>query len=163
MNGKMGSIVIDTIETKLEPQWTKSGGKLGNSSISIGIRSVLDFCKEDRNRLLFSLKVGLAVVLVSLLILFQAPYDVFGSNIIWAIITVAIMFEYTVGATFNRGFNRALGSLLAGALAIGVAQVALLTGSTGEPIVIGISIFLVGNFSQNSEFYVQTIVEVLSY
>ncbi|XP_050945856.1 aluminum-activated malate transporter 9-like [Cucumis melo] len=147
MNGKMGSIVIDTIETKLEPQWTKSGGKLGNSSISIGIRSVLDFCKEDRNRLLFSLKVGLAVVLVSLLILFQAPYDVFGSNIIWAIITVAIMFEYTVGATFNRGFNRALGSLLAGALAIGVAQVALLTGSTGEPIVIGISIFLVGSIT----------------
>ena len=97
MNEKTGSIVIDIIETKLEPLWAKSGGKLGNSSTLLGIRSVWNFCKEDRNRLLFSFKVGLAVVLVSLLILLQAPYDVFGSNIIWAIITVAIMFEYTVG------------------------------------------------------------------
>lgn len=93
MNGKTGSIVIDIVGLKPEPPGAKSLGNLGGS---IG-RSVWEFCKEDRNRILFSLKVGLAVVLVSLLILFQAPYDVFGSNIIWAIITVAIMFEYTVG------------------------------------------------------------------
>ncbi|XP_038876064.1 aluminum-activated malate transporter 9-like isoform X2 [Benincasa hispida] len=131
MNGKRGSVVID-IGSKSEPPEAgmKSGGKSGNSSPSIGIRSVWEFCKEDRNRVLFSLKVGLAVVLVSLLILFQAPYDVFGSNIIWAIITVAIMFEYTVGM-----------------LAIGVAQLAFYTGPVGEPIVIGISIFLVGSIT----------------
>ncbi|MBA0707537.1 hypothetical protein Golax_019574 [Gossypium laxum] len=52
----------------------------------------------------------------------QGPYEIFGTDIIWSILTVAMMFEYTVGSTFNRGFNRALGSLLAGILAIGVAQ-----------------------------------------
>ncbi|XP_023532729.1 aluminum-activated malate transporter 9-like [Cucurbita pepo subsp. pepo] len=144
MNGKTGNIVIDIdFSTKPEPLGAKAGNLAASCKASIG--SVLGFCKEDRNRVLFSLKVGLAVVLVSLLILFRAPYDVFGTNIIWAIITVAIMFEYTVGATFNRGFNRALGSLLAGILAIAVAQLALRTGPIAEPIIIGITIFLVGS------------------
>lgn len=49
-----------------------------------------------------------------------------------------------IGATFNRGFNRALGSLLAGILAIGVAQLALCSGRVAEPFIIGISIFLIG-------------------
>lgn len=51
---------------------------------------------------------------------------------------------FELGATFNRGFNRALGSLLAGILAIGVAQLALRTGRIAEPIIIGISIFIIG-------------------
>ncbi|TYH79962.1 hypothetical protein ES332_D03G100400v1 [Gossypium tomentosum] len=55
-----------------------------------------------------------------------------------------MMFEYTVGSTFNRGFNRALGSLLAGILAIGVAQLVLRTGRVVEPIIVGISIFFIG-------------------
>jgi len=51
---------------------------------------------------------------------------------------------FSQGATFNRGFNRALGSLLAGILAIAVAQLALQSGRVSEPIIIGISIFLIG-------------------
>lgn len=50
------------------------------------------------------------------------------------------------GATFNRGFNRALGSLLAGIMAIAVAQIALCSGHVAEPIIIGLSIFFIGNF-----------------
>lgn len=48
------------------------------------------------------------------------------------------------GATFNRGLNRALGSILAGVLAISVAELALKTGRIAEPIIIGFSIFIVG-------------------
>ncbi|KAM7269574.1 hypothetical protein ACFE04_025071 [Oxalis oulophora] len=146
MNGKKGSsatIDIPPLSTKPK-QAEKNGNELGVSSKE-WIKSVWEFCKEDSNRVKFSFKVGLAVLLVSLLILFQAPYDVFGSSIIWSILTVAIMFEYTVGSTFNRGFNRALGSLLAGVLAIGVAQLALQSGRVIEPFIIGISIFLVVN------------------
>jgi len=51
---------------------------------------------------------------------------------------------FSQGATFNRGFNRALGSLLAGVLAIAVAQLAIQSGRVAEPIIIGISIFLIG-------------------
>ncbi|KAJ4953752.1 hypothetical protein NE237_030584 [Protea cynaroides] len=172
MNGQNGSIKIDICPASLKVKQPESGKKSGkNDSIKfkispaslkvkrpefgkksgglsltcIGwIKTVWEFCKEDSNRVIFSLKVGLAVLLVSFLILFQAPYQVFGTSIIWSILTVAIMFEYTVGATFNRGFNRALGSLLAGILAVSVAQLAIFAGHVAEPIIIGFSIFLIG-------------------
>ncbi|XP_073303766.1 putative aluminum-activated malate transporter 3 [Primulina huaijiensis] len=146
MNGKKGSV-----EVKMNP--------IGKDKISDSNRnyvdgvdflcksfilSVWEFCKEDVDRATFSLKAGLAVLAVSLLLLCRDSYKVFGTNIIWSILTVAIMFEYTVGATFNRGFNRALGSLLAGVMAIAVAQIALSTGQVAEPIIIGFSIFIVG-------------------
>ncbi|XP_059662264.1 aluminum-activated malate transporter 9-like [Cornus florida] len=147
MNGK-GSFEINIpsniSKAEVVPERGNKFGKAGVFSFKGWIWSVWEFCKEDRNRVIFSLKVGLAVLLVSLLILLEAPYQIFGVNIIWSILTVAIMFEYTVGATFNRGFNRALGSLLAGILAIAIAQLALISGRVAEPIVIGISIFLIG-------------------
>ncbi|KAF7828204.1 aluminum-activated malate transporter 9-like [Senna tora] len=98
-----------------------------------------DIWKEDRKRAIFGVKVGIAVVLVSSLVLFEAPYQWFGSNIIWAVLTAILIFEHTVGATFNRGFNRALGSLLAGILASGVAETALSCGHIAEPIIIGLT------------------------
>lgn len=99
MNGKKGSIEINipsATKAKVLPEACKKSGASG-FSFNAWIWNVWEFCKEDSNRVLFSLKVGLAVLLVSLLILFQAPYELFGNNIIWSILTVAIMFEYTVG------------------------------------------------------------------
>lgn len=98
MNGKKGSFEINipsSIKGKKLPEASKKSRK--SFSCKNWIWNAWEFCKEDSNRVLFSLKVGLAVLLVSLLILFQAPYDVFGTNIIWSILTVAIMFEFTVG------------------------------------------------------------------
>ncbi|GAB2220891.1 hypothetical protein Droror1_Dr00012049 [Drosera rotundifolia] len=141
MNGKKGGMESNipiTVSSK-----NKLDSEKCENALSL-IQIVCIFCKEDVNRVIFSLKVGLAVFLVALLILIQAPYEVFGANIIWSIITVAVMFEYTVGMTFNRGFNRALGSLFAGILAICTIQLALCMGEIAEPIVIGVSIFLVG-------------------
>lgn len=60
--------------------------------------------------------------------------------------TLAHGFEFNTGATFNRGFNRALGSVLAGILAITVAQIALSSGTVAEPYIIGVSIFLIGMY-----------------
>ncbi|XP_058096002.1 aluminum-activated malate transporter 9-like [Magnolia sinica] len=148
MNGKKGSVTIDVClpSTIKRPESDKETDDGGFYFLGF-IWSVRDFCKEDRNRVIFSLKVGFAVLLVSLLILFRAPYEIFGTNIIWSLLTVAIMFEYTVGATFNRGFNRALGSLLAGIFAIAIIQVAICTGRIAEPLIIGLSIFLIGTIT----------------
>ncbi|KAJ1416154.1 Aluminum-activated malate transporter [Sesbania bispinosa] len=143
----MESIQINIpTSTTTKPELPEIGTKSGASSCTISckawlqIQSVWDFCKEDSSRVIFPLKVGLAVLLVTLLILFQAPYQVFGigPNIVWAILTAVLVFEYTVGETFNRGFNRALGSLLAGILAIVVAQTALCSGHVAEPIIIAV-------------------------
>ncbi|CAL9059756.1 aluminum-activated malate transporter 9-like [Musa acuminata AAA Group] len=144
MNGKKGSVRID-IRTP-ETAKMSGGGRSSSDSMSPSkwIWDVWEFAKGDTDRVTFSLKVGLACLLVSLLILIRAPYQVFGTNTIWAIMTVAIMFEYTVGATFNRGFNRALGSLLAGIFAVVFMQIAMSSGHITEPYIIGLSIFLVG-------------------
>ncbi|KAG6528889.1 aluminum-activated malate transporter 9-like [Zingiber officinale] len=108
------------------------------------VRDVLEFAKEDSNRVVFALKVGLAMLLVSLLILIRGPFDFFGTNILWSILTVGVMFEYTVGTTLYRGFNRAIGTLVAGIFAIFVIGLTIVGGPRGEPYVIAISIFLVG-------------------
>ncbi|XVE64755.1 hypothetical protein DITRI_Ditri07aG0127200 [Diplodiscus trichospermus] len=145
MNGKKSSVEINIPPApKVKLQEVSKKSSFQGFSCKAWIWNVWEFCKEDSNRVTFSFKVGLAVLLVSLLILLRGPYEIFGTNIIWSILTVAIMFEYTVGTTFNRGFNRALGSLLAGILAIAVAQLALRSGRVAEPIVIGISIFFIG-------------------
>ncbi|KAJ0962946.1 hypothetical protein J5N97_028068 [Dioscorea zingiberensis] len=148
MNGKKGSIKINIPSSQgvVAVKDLVGDTKHHSQSTSPGkwISDVWKFAKEDTNRVTFALKVGLAVLLVSLLILFRAPYEIFGTNIIWSILTVAIMFEYTVGATFSRGFNRALGSLLAGIFAIVIMQIAMTAGHFAEPYVIGFSIFLIG-------------------
>ncbi|CAH1451516.1 unnamed protein product [Lactuca virosa] len=141
MNGKEGSFGMKiSSNNDVEGKLPETRNKL-----KVWMYKIWEFTKEDINRVTFSLKVGLAVLLVSLLILFQAPYQVFSTSIIWSILTVAIMFEYTVGATFHKGFNRVLGSLFAGVLAIAVAELALMSGPVAEPIIIGISIFIIGS------------------
>ncbi|BAA96226.1 hypothetical protein [Oryza sativa Japonica Group] len=146
MNGKKGSIRIDIcLKPKdVVPEDAKKPISEEGLSPRKWLHDVWDFARQDTNRVTFALKVGLACLLVSLLILFRAPYDIFGANIIWSILTVAIMFEYTVGATFNRGFNRAVGSVFAGVFAVVVIQVAMSSGHIAEPYIIGFSIFLIG-------------------
>lgn len=95
MNGKKDCVEIN-IPTATKTKRQEPGGR-EEFSVEAWIQKVWEFAKEDSNRLKFSFKVGLAVLLISLLILFRAPYEIFGTNIIWSILTVAIMFEYTVG------------------------------------------------------------------
>lgn len=100
MDGKNGSSTIEiNIASITKTRMPGTIKRSGDVKVSCkGWVSILwEFCKEDMNRVIFSLKVGLAVVLVSLLILVRAPYKEFGTSIIWSILTVAIMFEYTVG------------------------------------------------------------------
>ncbi|KAL2348001.1 hypothetical protein Fmac_002001 [Flemingia macrophylla] len=144
MNRKIESIEIN-ISTcaPTKPELHVTGKKSETNKALLQIQSVWDFCKEDTGNVIFALKAGLAVLLVSLLILFEAPYQVFGPNIVWAILTAVLVFEDNVGATLNRGFNRALATLVAVILAIAVAQRALSSGHVAEPFIIGLSIFMI--------------------
>lgn len=101
--------------------------------------------KDDPRKFIHALKVGFALCVVSPFYLADPLFnEVAGESAIWAVITVVVVFEFSVGATLCKGLNRGLGTLLAGFLALIVDLVAKQAGSTGQAVLIGIAIFIFG-------------------
>ncbi|EOY33299.1 hypothetical protein QUC31_019015 [Theobroma cacao] len=99
--------------------------------------------QDDPRRIIHSLKVGLALTLVSLFYYFKPLYDGFEDSALWAVLTVVVVFEFSVGATLGKGLNRMLATFVAGALGIGAHCLATLSGRTAEPILIAIFVFVI--------------------
>lgn len=57
--------------------------------------------KLDMRKVIHSVKVGLALVLVSLLYLLDPLFQKVGQNAMWAIMTVVVVFEFYAGLSFN--------------------------------------------------------------
>ncbi|KAJ1258945.1 hypothetical protein BS78_10G115000 [Paspalum vaginatum] len=103
------------------------------------------FARADRRKPVFAAKVGLALALISLLVFLREPRDIV-SHSIWAILTVVVVFEFSIGATLSKGFNRGLGTLTAGAFALAVAELSKNLGKLEEVILIT-SILIVAFFT----------------
>ncbi|XP_060214873.1 aluminum-activated malate transporter 9-like [Lycium barbarum] len=114
-------------------------------------KKAIEMGKNDPRKIIFSLKMGFALSFVSLLIFWKKPTDI-AQFAIWAILTVLVMFEFTIGATFIKGFNRGLGTFCAGMLALVFAQLALWAGER-EKVVIVVSIFIVAFFGTYLKLY----------
>eukprot|EP01018_Ginkgo_biloba_P034045 Gb_21421 [translate_table: standard] len=108
--------------------------------------------KDDPRRVVHSIKVGLALAVVSLFYLMEPLFDGVGDNAIWAIMTVVVVFEFTAGATLSKGLNRGMGTLVAGILGILVGYSSNEAGTTGQAIIIGASVFILGTASTFSRF-----------
>lgn len=54
-------------------------------------------------------------------------------------------FMFFLGGTIGKGLNRGLATLVAAALALGAHHLAILTGKTSEPYLIGLFVFIQGN------------------
>lgn len=53
--------------------------------------------RSDPRNVVFAAKMGAALSLVSLLIFFKEPPNIFTDKSIWAILTVVVVFEFSIG------------------------------------------------------------------
>ncbi|CAB4287032.1 unnamed protein product [Prunus armeniaca] len=133
--------------------WLKAlPGKFNTKVVKV-VKGTIKLGRDDPRRVIHSLKVALALTLVSLLYYWRALFDGFGVAGIWAVLTVVVVFEFTVGATLSKSLNRGFATLLAGALGVGAQHLASLFGEKGEPIVLGIFVFLLAAASTFSRFF----------
>lgn len=75
-------------------------GKLLNVIKRFG-NDLVNIAKEDPRRVTHSLKVGLALTVVSLFFFLRRLYDSFGDNALWAVMTVVVVMEFSVGKVFD--------------------------------------------------------------
>ncbi|KAI3682733.1 hypothetical protein L1987_82932 [Smallanthus sonchifolius] len=95
-------------------------------------------------KIIHSIKVGIALVLVSLLYLLDPLFEQVGENSMWAIMTVVVVFEFFAGATLSKGLFRGLGTILGGGLGCLAAILADDLGKIGNAAVVGSSVFVFG-------------------
>ncbi|KAI3441720.1 uncharacterized protein J3R85_001745 [Psidium guajava] len=107
---------------------------------------------SEPKKVIHCVKVGIALSLVSLFYYMRPLYDGVGGNAMWAVMTVVVVFEYTVGATLSKSINRVTGTFLAGSLGIGVHWVASQSGEKLEPIILGMSVFVLASAATFSRF-----------
>ncbi|KAM5563763.1 aluminum-activated malate transporter 13-like [Rosa sericea] len=145
----MGSTVISIPDGELSlplPSIKKEKERPNKLSIIFSCLGELQKSRQKMRKLIHSVKVGIALVLVSLLYLLDPLYERVGENAMWAIMTVVVIFEFFAGATLSKGINRGLGTILGGALGCSAATLAQEATGMGEAstIIIGSSVFVIG-------------------
>ncbi|XP_073007515.1 aluminum-activated malate transporter 1-like [Typha latifolia] len=132
--------------------WPSSLCSSALDKLKAGVRKVRKIGEDDPRRIAHSFKIGLALTAVSFFYYATPLYDGFGVSAMWAVMTVVVVMEYTVGATLSKGLNRALATLIAGVLGVGAHEIAARSGGRREPIVLGLFVFILGAAATFSRF-----------
>ncbi|KAI9076776.1 hypothetical protein K1719_041252 [Acacia pycnantha] len=107
---------------------------------------------NDPRKFIHAIKVAIALTLVSLFYYVKPLYEGVGGNAMWAVMTAVVVFQYTAGETISRTVNRICATSIAGLLAVGVQWVASRAGDHVEPIIVGVSLFLLASAATFSRF-----------
>ncbi|XVF32596.1 hypothetical protein REPUB_Repub17cG0095900 [Reevesia pubescens] len=143
----MGSSTVIVIP---DGEGVATPSKLEKKKFDIFCQPIISFLREMKSNkhgmreVIHSVKVGVALVLVSLLYLLNPLYNQVGENAMWAIMTVVVIFEFFAGATLSKGLNRGIGTVLGGGLGCLAAAFAQVVGGVGKAIVVGIAVFIFG-------------------
>ncbi|CAK7348681.1 unnamed protein product [Dovyalis caffra] len=134
--------------------WMGLRGLLGEFILKIWkfLEKARNIAVAEPKKVIHCLKVGVALSIVSLFYYMRPLYEGVGGNAMWAIMTVVVVFENTPGATLYKCINRAIGTFLAGSLGVGVHWVASHSGHQLEPIILGISVFVLASAATFSRF-----------
>ncbi|CAN0840864.1 Aluminum-activated malate transporter 10 [Linum grandiflorum] len=76
---------------------------------------------DDPRKVVHGIKLGMALTVVSLFYYMRPLNDGVGGNAMWAVMTVVVVFENTVGATICKCLNRVFATSTAGFLALAFA------------------------------------------
>lgn len=92
----MIAIPVAEAQVSAPPSKEKKKFKLSMSPIVSFVKEKTS-SKQDMRKLIHSVKVGIALVLVSFLYLLNPLYNRVGDNAMWAIMTVVVVFEFFAG------------------------------------------------------------------
>ncbi|KAK1420509.1 hypothetical protein QVD17_22166 [Tagetes erecta] len=106
--------------------------------------SINKYCEEHEKKIIHSIKVGTALVLVSLIYLLDPIFKHVGESAMWAVMTVVLIYDFFAGATLSKGVLRVIGTTLGGGLGCLVAILAEDFGHIGYIAVVGTSVFVSG-------------------
>ncbi|GAB4826039.1 hypothetical protein Ancab_008908, partial [Ancistrocladus abbreviatus] len=83
----------------LEPNfWHTVQGKIQRSWMKVkeAAFKAYEMGRSDPRKVIFAAKMGLALALISLLIFFREPFDFISQNSLWAVMTVVVVFEFSI-------------------------------------------------------------------
>ncbi|KAG6427588.1 hypothetical protein SASPL_111834 [Salvia splendens] len=89
---------------------------------------------------------------MSMFYYFKPLYHSFEEAGMWAILTVVVAFEFTVGGTIAKGLNRGAATLVAAGLGVGAEYLGNACGNKGELIILGALVFLLASVATFTRF-----------